>query len=123
MALAPAASTKNAADAHSDSPFLAYLKRVGIMFDIAVNVLTGGQLGETVSYRVACAERDEEAKGEDGWGCWFCWFLNWAVQKGHCALQFTNLPSPTWTYIRAGIAFAIGGAVIWALIHELLRLL
>jgi hypothetical protein len=78
-----------------------YLGRCGIEFDTSVNVLFGGQLGQTVSYRVAVAARDGKR-----WGCIFCWFLSWAVQKNHCALQFEKGPSPVSTYIRAGIAFA-----------------
>jgi hypothetical protein len=92
------------------SGFLAYLERCGIEFDVAVNVLTGGQLGQTVSLRVAEAERAGKL-----WGCLFCQFLSEAVQKDHCALQFTNKPSPWTVYVRAGIAFAVGIGSIFGL--------
>lgn len=112
---------KNRADAHSDNWFLAYLKRCGVEFDVATNVLTGGALGETVSLRVAKEEKKEVLKGQDGWGCWFCWFLSKAVQKDHCALQFTEQPSPTFTYVRAGIAFGVAYGVLYLAAKEIRR--
>jgi hypothetical protein len=87
---------------------LAYFERCGIEFDTAVNVLTGGNLGQTVSLRVAEAQRAGKL-----YGCVFCWFLNWAVQPNHCQLQFTTKPSPWTVYVRAGIAFAVGiGSIV-----------
>jgi len=83
--------------------FFVYVERCGIEFDTAINVLTGGQLGQTVSYRVAVAQEDGKR-----WGCVFCQFLNWAVQRNHCALQFTDQPSTPLTFIRAGVAFGVG---------------
>ena len=100
------------------SAFCRYLERCGIEFDTAINVLTGGQLGQTVSLRVAEAER----AGKE-WGCLFCWFLDWAVQRNHCALQFSKTPSPWTVYVRAGIAFAIGIGLITAGVHAVLELL
>lgn len=97
------------------SGFLTYLERCGIEFDTAVNVLTGGKLGQTVSLRVAEAQRAGKL-----YGCLFCWFLNWAVQENHCALQFTTKPSPWTVYVRAGIAFAVGiGSIVFTGLHLL----
>lgn len=95
-----------------------YLERCGIEFDTAVNVLTGGQLGQTVSYRVAVA-----ARAGKRWGCVFCWFLNWAVQRNHCALQFVNVPSTVMTYLRAGVAFGVGIAASVAMVHGAVEIL
>jgi hypothetical protein len=95
-----------------------YLERCGVEFDTAVNVLAGGQLGQTVSLRVAIA-----ARAGKRWGCVFCWFLNWAVQRNHCALQFQNVPSPVLTYIRAGVAFGVGILSVIALVHLAVGLL
>ena len=99
--------------------FVRYLDRCGVEFDTAVSVLFGGPLGETVSLRVAIAERQGK-----WWGCWFCWFLNWAVQRHHCALQFeTNKPRSLLTFIRAGVAFGFGLTALFNLIRELTRLI
>lgn len=97
--------------------FLAYLARCGIEFDIAVNVLTGGNLGETVSYRCAVAQRNGKA-----WGCVMCAFLSWAVQHNHCPEQFTNDPTPAVDMIRAGIAFLVGGTAVLAILHTIYQL-
>jgi hypothetical protein len=97
---------------------LAYFERCGIEFDTAVNVLTGGQLGQTVSLRVAEAQRAGKL-----WGCLFCRFLDVAVQKDHCALQFTTKPSPGSVYVRAGLAFAVGIGSIVGLVRLGLHLL
>jgi hypothetical protein len=97
--------------------FLAYLERCGIEFDTAVNVVTGGQLGQTVSLRVAEAQRAGKL-----WGCLFCRFLDVAVQP-HCALQFITKPSPASVYVRAGIAFAAGIGGLFGLAHLGLHLL
>lgn len=83
--------------------FYQYLERCGIEFDTAVNVLTGGDLGQTVSYRMAVAAREGRRIG-----CLFCWFLDWAVQKNHCSLQFDAGPNRPLTFMRAGIAFGVG---------------
>lgn len=82
-----------------------YFDRCGVEFDIAVNVLTGGELGQTVSYRAAVAQRDGKR-----WGCIFCWFLNYAVQRNHCPLQFVKQPANLASFIRAGVAFGVGAA-------------
>jgi hypothetical protein len=94
--------------------FVAYLSRCGIEFDISINVLTGGKLGQTVSYRVADADREGKR-----WGCVFCWFLYYFVQPDHCALQFVKGPSTFWTYIRAGIAFGVAIAILVGVIGAL----
>lgn len=39
------------------TPILSYIRRVGVEFDTAVNVLAGGALGQTVSERAANSER------------------------------------------------------------------
>lgn len=95
-----------------------YLTRVGIEADTAINVLCGGQLGQTVSYRCAVAWRAGKP-----WGCAMCWFLNWAVQRGHCPAQFTNAPTPWFDMVRAGIAFAVGIAAVFGIAHGLIELL
>jgi hypothetical protein len=94
------------------SAFADYVERCGVEFDTAVNVLTGGQLGQTVSYRAAVAARDGSRVG-----CALCWVLNWAVQRNHCALQFTNTPSTAVTYVRGGIAFGVGILSAAGLVH------
>lgn len=95
-----------------------YWQRVGIEFDIAVNVLTGGQLGQTVSYRSAVAWRAGKR-----WGCIMCWFLNWAVQKNHCPEQFTSDPTPNFDMMRAGIAFAFGIFVLCAIAFSVWKII
>jgi hypothetical protein len=84
-----------------------YLNRCGVEFDVAVNVLTGGNLGETVSLRAATGAIKKHIRG---W-CLFCRFLN-LVQEDHCALQFTDLPQPESVEIRAGVAFIVGISAI-----------
>jgi hypothetical protein len=106
-----------------------YLQRVGLEFDIAVNVATGGQLGETVSLRSAIADGWEAGAGGNpvqsgprkAWGCVMCGFLNRFVQKNHCRDQFVNGPTPNTVMIRAGIAFALGFGCLYAVIHLLVH--
>lgn len=103
-----------------------FFERVGIEFDIAINVLTGGPLGWTVSQRAAYgagwrpspdpATAQRTGKRKPGC-CVFCRFLSLVVQRGHCSLQFTNKPSSIPTYIRAGIAFGVGFAALAAITH------
>jgi hypothetical protein len=100
------------------SALFAYLARCGIEFDTAINVLTGGELGETVSYRCAVAQRNGKA-----WGCIMCWFLNWAVQRNHCPDQFNAAPTPAFDMIRAGIAFAVGIAAVVSIVRAVLQLI
>ncbi len=92
--------------------FLDYLERCGIEFDVAVNVLAGGDLGQTVSYRVAVAAREGRRIG-----CLFCWFLDWAVQRNHCERQFGNDPAGPLTFVRAGVAFGVGGLSLLGIGH------
>ena len=102
----------------SDKPIsYNYFERCGIEFDVAVNVLFGGNLGETVSMRAAVAERDGKT-----WGCWFCWLLARLVQRGHCLDQFLNNPSPVWVYLRAGLAFAVAILASVAILYALVQL-
>jgi hypothetical protein len=89
-----------------------YIERVGIEFDTAVNVLFGGDLGQTVSLRAAMAARDGER-----WGCWMCWLLGKIVQPHHCRDQFLTADTPTLVYVRAGVAFAVAGLALFGLIH------
>ena len=93
---------------------LAYLGRCGVEFDVAVNVLLGGALGETVSRRCATAWRAGKR-----WGCLACRFLDWAVQRGHCAAQFDASSAPWFTYLRAGIAFGVAFAGGGGMAHAL----
>ena len=103
-----------------------YFERVGIEFDTAINVLTGGPLGWTVSQRAAWeagwrpsadpAQAQRTGPRKRGW-CLFCRFLGLVVQRDHCALQFTDRPSSVPTYIRAGIAFGVGFGALAAIIH------
>jgi hypothetical protein len=109
-----------------------YFERVGIEFDIAINVLTGGPLGWTVSQRAAWeagwrpstdparAQRTGPRKRR---GCLFCRFLGLVVQRDHCALQFTDRPSSVPTYIRAGIAFGVGFLALGLAVHALFSVL
>lgn len=84
-----------------------YAQRCGIEFDTAINVLTGGDLDQTVSMRAALAQRAGKT-----WGCAFCRVLSILVQRDHCADQFTDTQAPWFVYVRAGIAFAIPIAVV-----------
>jgi hypothetical protein len=56
--------------ARARTAVLAYIARVGIGADMFINVLTGGQLDQTVSYRCAAAAR----RGNPA-GCFMCWFI------------------------------------------------
>ena len=103
-----------------------YFERVGIEFDTAINVVTGGPLGWTVSERAAYgagwrpsadpARAQRTGPRKPGW-CLFCRFLGVVVQRDHCALQFTDRPSSVPTYIRAGVAFGVGLGALAAIIH------
>lgn len=101
-----------------------YFERVGIEFDTAINVLTGGPLGWTVSQRAAWeagwrpsadpARAQRTGARKPGW-CLFCRFLGVVVQRDHCALQFTDRPSSVPTYASAGLAFGAGALFLGAL--------
>lgn len=106
------------------TPFLAYLARAGIGFDMFINVLTGGAIDQTVSYRVAkAAGWGPNGKQQPGrkWACYFCVFLTWFVQRDHCADQFNTAPTPWFDMIRAGICFAVGIGTLLAVVHALLQ--
>jgi hypothetical protein len=76
--------------------FLAYLERCGIEFDTAVNVVTGGKLGQTVSLRVAEAQRAEKKRGVFGWGCWFCDCL--VTEQGRVCVTRGKLVQIEWAW-------------------------
>jgi hypothetical protein len=95
-----------------------YIMRCGEEFDIAFNVLTGGRLGNTFSYRAAVGERD----GKKFW-CVMCRILNWIVQRNHCRDQFINGRSPALVYIRAGIAFAVFYSAIFLALKSIWRMI
>lgn len=94
------------------SGFGAYLLRCGLEFDIAINVLTGGKNYQTVSFRTATA-----ASMGGRPACILCWFLNWAVERNHCARSLAGDTSSTTTVIRASIAFGVGILAVTALLH------
>jgi hypothetical protein len=104
-----------------------YLKRVGQEFDIAFSVLTGGPLGWTFSKRSAYGagwrpttnRRIASQKGPRRWQwCVVCRLLNF-VQENHCALQFTDIPSPPRVYLKAGLAFSALGTVLYTVFHAI----
>lgn len=115
----------------TSAALVAYLRRVGVEADTAVNVLTGGQLGQTVSERAAygagwrptdnAAVAVQSGPRKRGW-CLFCGFLSRAVQDGHCGMQFTDQATPGFDMIRAGIAFGVGFAALDGLAWAALRL-
>jgi hypothetical protein len=94
---------------------LAYIARVGIGADMFINVLTGGQLDQTVSYRCAVA-----ARAGQPFGCFMCRFLNWAVQRDHCADQFTDAATPWFDGIRAALAFLAGFYVLYLIVKSVI---
>lgn len=96
----------------------AYIERCGIEFDVAVNVLFGGQLSQTVSFRAALAQRAGKT-----WGCVFCKILSVLVQRDHCADQFIPGSSTPATFIRAGLAFGAAFLGLWLGFKELARLI
>ena len=59
---------------------LEYIRRVLVGFDMFCNTITGGEPGDTISYRSAVAQ----SEGRE-WGCLMCDFLN-LFQKNHCGL-------------------------------------
>lgn len=109
---------------------LRQLNALGIEFDKTINVLTGGQFGQTVSYRTAYGAgwRVDPATGmprqlgprEPGW-CALCWFLGVFVQRRHCMLQFVKGPSNWLTWVRAGICFGGGLLGLFFLGRQLVR--
>lgn len=95
-----------------------YAERVGTEFDVMINVLTGGDLDQTVSLRAALAQRSGKR-----WGCLMCRALSAIVQRDHCQDQFTNTQAPWTVYVRAGIAFAIPIAAAFAIARAAVRLI
>ena len=85
----------------------AYFDRLGVELDVLINVLLGGNLGETVSMRCALASRSKK-----WWGCYMCEILHVIIEKDHCAKQFDDSPRVPLTVLRAGFAF---GVVIYCL--------
>jgi hypothetical protein len=105
---------------------LAQLDRNGISFDETINVLTGGNAGETVSLRAAIGAgwtaQGRTGPRKPGW-CWFCRFLSITVQPHHCELQFVDTPSNWKTWVRAGVAFALGIGGVAGIVHAALQYL
>lgn len=92
--------------------FLDYLERCGVEFNVAVNVMTGGELGQTVSHRVATAAQEGRRIG-----CLLCWFLDWAVQREHRGRQLGHTPAGWRAYLRATAAFTVGGLAVLGIGH------
>jgi hypothetical protein len=91
----------------------------GLVFDETLNVIFGGAPGVTVSMHVAqAAGWGPNGKEREGtrFACLFCKYLDIFVQKDHCRLQFVSGPTNTWTWIRAGIAFAGGILAVRAIV-------
>ena len=101
---------------------LNYFERCGQEFDVAISVLTGGPLGETVSRRCALAALQGQR-----WAVVMCAVLSWVVQPHHCAATLSTAPSPWFVYLRAGIAFAVAigavGAMAFSVVHLALAVL
>ena len=91
-----------------------WAENCGLTFDVAVNVLFAGTPFQTVSYRAAVAQRDGKP-----WGCLMCRFLSWAVQRDHCADQFTDTEAPAIVYVRAGVAFGVAFGIVGVALWEL----
>jgi hypothetical protein len=98
----------------------------GISFDESINVLTGGKAGMTLSKRTAIGagwtKNGQTGPRHDGW-CFFCKFLDVVVQKDHCRLQFQPGPTHWSTWVRAGVAFALGLFAVWSLVRLIINLL
>ncbi len=105
---------------------LKQIDRNGISFDETINTLTGGRAGMTVSKRAATGagwtKNGQTGPRKPGW-CLFCWFLGVAVQKDHCRLQFQPGPTHWATWVRAGVAFAIGLYAVWSMARLSLNIL
>jgi hypothetical protein len=95
-----------------------YARRCGLAFDQAINVLTGGAVGQTVSLRAAIAQRDGQR-----WGCWLCWILARVVQPNHCHLQFTDAVETGAVYARAMAAFDLAFAAVGPMGYAAARLI
>lgn len=63
---------------------LRYIRRVLVATDWWLNVLSGGALGESISYRCAVAERHGTRFGKCS-----CWLLG-LFQRDHCAITYAN---------------------------------
>lgn len=79
-----------------------YITRLAIATDMWINVLWGGQLDQTFSYRCAVGWR----QGKPFW-CFLCKLLSMFVQRNHCADQFNTAPTPWYDMARAGFCFAL----------------
>ena len=111
----------------------AYAAYVGVQTDVYINQwIPGAVAGMTVSKRCAIAAgwRQDPVTGLPirdqpchPIGCFMCWFLNWDVQRHHCADQFSDVPTPWYDGLRAVLAFAAAGAMLTGLIHVVLWLL
>lgn len=69
---------------HALKLVLRYARRVLVATDQWVNVVSGGEVGETISYRLAVAERHGTRLGKCG-----CWVLA-LFQREHCAITYAN---------------------------------
>ena len=103
-----------------------YFENIGLEADVMINVLFGGQPGQTVSMRSAIGAGYTPA-GRTGPRMWFwcavCWALNYIVQKNHCALQMTSKPEPGYVYVKAAAAFMILFLAIRAIVLLSIHLL
>lgn len=70
----------------------------------------GAKKGETISLIVA----QWNAAGRRS-GCRWCWFLNWAVERNHCALQLdpASPATPVLSGLRAGFCLLMLSIVLW----------
>jgi hypothetical protein len=99
-----------------------WLLNVGLAEDEELNCILGGLPTQTLSYRTAYAAgyrptgRIEQRKE---WACLFCVMLDYLVQRGHCADQFNDDPTPFYDYLRAFICISSVFVAIYYAVHWL----
>lgn len=87
----------------------AYLRRLGIETDVWLNVLTGGDLGDTISLRVARAQSNGSRPA-----CWVCAALSRLVERDHCAKTLAGGATTPDAALRSGLLLAVAFAlVVW----------
>jgi len=92
---------------------ISYLDRVFYQLDCFLNAILGGKEDQTISLRAALMKHNEQKAGRFGGGCLICWWLNWTVERHHCAKQLDGIAAVRWAAVHAAVMLISLGFLIF----------
>lgn len=89
------------------SAILNYFNQAGIAFSMLLNALSGGQAGQTLSYRAALGE---EAR-KPFW-CALCRVAAWLRGPNYCAEYLAGIEGAEWLYVSAFLGLCVVAVIL-----------